>query len=58
MTNQNWSRYSFPMPLNTGSFTEFAMLSSSRGGGGVGDGVSGGVRMEAVWMDGMRMEVV
>lgn len=29
------------MPLNTGSFTEFAILNSG-GGSGVGDGVSGG----------------
>jgi len=34
------------------------MLNNGGGGDGVGDGVSGGVRMEVVWIDGMRMEVV
>lgn len=43
MMNQNWSRSSFPTPLNTGSFMEFTILDSGCGGGGdVGDGVSGG----------------
>jgi len=39
MTNQNCSGSSFPMPLNTGSFTEFPILNSG-GGNSVGDGVS------------------
>ena len=39
--NQNWSRSSFPMPLNIGRFTEFAMLNGGGGGSGVGEGVSG-----------------
>lgn len=38
--NQNWFGSSFLMPLNSGSFTELAILDSG-GGGGVGDGVSG-----------------
>lgn len=41
MMKQNWFESSFPMPLNTCSFTEFTILNSG-GGGGVGDQVSGG----------------
>lgn len=37
--NQNWSRSSFPKPLNTSSFTEFAILNDGEGGGSVGKGV-------------------
>lgn len=51
-TNQNYSRSSFPTPLNTGSLITLAMLNCGFGGGGVvegggevgevDDGVSGG----------------
>ena len=46
-TNQNWFGSSFPKPLRKGSFTEFAMLNCSGGGGGMGEvigdnGVGGG----------------
>ena len=42
MTNQNWFGSSFPRPLITGSFTEFAILNGGGGGGGVGEGVGDG----------------
>jgi len=34
--NQNWSRFSFPTPLNIGSLIALAILYYSGGGGGVG----------------------
>lgn len=49
-TNQNFSKSSFPKPLNKGSFTEFAILNCGGGQGATGevrgDGgeVGGGVR--------------
>lgn len=42
MMNQNWSRSSFPKPLNRGSFTKLAMLNSGGGGGGMGEASDGG----------------
>jgi len=42
MINQNWFESSFLMPLNIGSFTEFAILNDDGGGGGVGEGICGG----------------
>lgn len=43
ITNQNWSRSSFPNSLNTGNFTVLAMLNHGGGGGGMGeDGGDGG----------------
>lgn len=47
--NQNWSRSSFPKPLNKGIFTIFSILNCGGGGhgtsddGGDGGGVGGGV---------------
>jgi len=46
-TNQNWSKSSFPTPLNTGNFITLAILNSCGGGGSVGedggeDGETGG----------------
>ena len=41
--NQNWSRSSFPTPLNTGSLIALSILNCGGGGGGVGgDGGEGG----------------
>jgi len=41
--NQNWSRSSFPNPLNIGNFTVLAILNCGCGGGGTGeDGGDGG----------------
>ncbi len=47
ITNQNWSRYSFPTPLNTGSFIALAILLRGGGESGMGedrgeDGETGG----------------
>ena len=58
--NQNWSRSSFPKPLNKGNFIVFSILNHGGGGGGtgeiVGEGgeVGGGVggRMES---EGVKM---
>jgi len=35
--NQNWSKYSFPKPLNKGNFTEFSILNCGGGGGCMGE---------------------
>ena len=35
--NQNWSRSSFPKPLNKGNFTVFSILNCSGGGDGTGE---------------------
>ena len=40
--NENWSRSSFPKPLNKGSFTKLAMLNCGGGGGGMGEVVGDG----------------
>ena len=45
ITNQNWSRSSFPTPLNIGNFIALAIL--TRDGGGVGTGEDGGEGSEA-----------
>jgi len=34
--NQNWSRSSFPTPLNTDNFIALTILNCGGGGGGVG----------------------
>lgn len=39
MTNQNRLRYSFPTPLNIGSFREFTILNGGGGDSGLGEGV-------------------
>jgi len=35
--NQNWSRSSFPKPLNKGNFTIFSILNSGGGGDDTGE---------------------
>ena len=54
--NQNWSRSSFPKPLNTRNFTVFAILNCGGGGGGVdefgGDGGEDGGGVGEVGGDG------
>ena len=35
--NQNWSRSSFPKPLNNDNFTKFTMLNCGGGDSGVGE---------------------
>ena len=49
--NQNWSRSSFPTPLNTGSLITLTIL--NYGGGGCGVGGDGGEGGEAVvvWVE-------
>lgn len=60
ITNQNWSRSSFPTPLNTGSFIALAILLRSGGEDGMGEfgdennETSGGVGRGGVGRGGMR----
>ena len=55
-TNQNWSRSSFPTPLNIGSLIALAILNRGGGGGGVGgDGGEGGETVVA-WVEVVTVE--
>ena len=46
--NQNWSRSSFPTPLNTDNFIALAILTHSGGGGGIGKDGGEGVKLVVV----------
>jgi len=53
--NQNWSRFSFPTPLNTDNFISLAILTRDGGGGGTGeDGGEGSETGGGVGGGGMR----